>query len=371
MVHGFDKLSLQDHNLIQVPALQNPMQAASEGRTYTWQRGLFQTAQLLLIATLAYRLFDALLNPDIGENIRDVCLVGVIGMLIASTGREVLYCSRRFKVKKEGILNPFILLVAATIGGAIATQVAYSQAKKTTDAFERKILERNKTYLQSLTTCTNDVIIQAETFTNPPCVPCHYILERAKPPLDQSVIQEVNKYFDKIICVNLENQQHWPNLVDVQNNETKGAWPCKQTLFPKNEPWQNNVTIAYAYFLGVFPPSVFNVAMVNASCKHITGFGTEIFGLTDLCSILLNNPDIISLYDFNRMPCIHPTFVAYMNEYVDQIREDSTTAREPSDAYETLRSTPIVEMWATIPLSILTAFSYEFIKQQVKRRIHT
>lgn len=348
----------------------SPPPMVCAGRTYTWEKLAFQGLQISTVAALAYAYFASMFYPHTNKIVRDVCLAGIVTIISVSTVRELIYCSKRFRPKTEGILNPFVLLAVATIGAALATQAAYSLSKTAVHDYQEELSAKEKAFNQSLITCNNDVINQADTFTNPPCVPCHYIEEGYDLPLNETVLQEVIKNIDAVVCQSPANQAYWPYLVNVNLNQTNGTWPCMPELVNVNQTWTNNNTYAYNTLFNVIPPLVFNAFAVNSTCKRLTGFGTQVFVLSELCGLFLNDPDDIGNYDFDMLQCITPAFESYMQAYVEKIREDQTfSSEEPTiDAYNTIWAAPVIEMWISIPLSIITATGYEWIQRVLKNK---
>lgn len=348
----------------------SPPQMVCAGRTYTWGKFAFQGLQVSIVAALAYAYFASMFYPHTNNLVRDVCLAGLVTIITISTGREILYCSRRFRPKDEGILNPFVLLAVATLGAALATQAAYSLSKTAVNDYQKELNAKEKAFNESLIACNNDVINQANLFTNPPCVPCHYIEEDYDLPLNETVLQEVVKNFDAVVCQSPANQAYWPYLVNVSVNQTNSTWPCMPEMVNVNQTWTNNITAAYDNLLNFVPPLVFEAFDVNSTCKRLTGFGTQVFVLTELCGLFLSFPDAIGNYDFDMLQCITPAFESYIQGYVEKIREDQTfSSEEPTiDAYNTIWAAPVIEMWVSIPLSIITASGYEFIHRIVKQK---
>lgn len=348
----------------------DPMPIVCAGRTYTWGKLSFQGLQVTVVAALAYAYFASMFYPHNNNTTRDVCLACIATIITISTCREVLYCAKRFRPKFEGLLNPFVLLAVATLGATLATQAAYSISKQTIDNYQKGLIAKEKAFNQSLIACNNDMINQATLFTNPPCVPCHYIEEGFDLPLNETVLQEVVKNFDEVICESPANQAYWPFLVNVNANQTNGTWPCMAEMVPTNQTWSNNFTFAYSNILNVVPPFVFDTVSINSTCKRLIGFGTEVFVLSELCGYFLNDPDEIGNYDFSMLECSTPALEAYMQAYVEIIRQDQISSSEPSnEAYNTLWAAPVKQMWISTPLSILTAFGYEFLQRLAKKRL--
>lgn len=342
--------------------------AVCGGRNYTWKKGLFQAGQIAAISALGVAGMVTSIEPGKAEKTAsELLLGGMIVLLAASIFREAHYLFNGCKPKKEGCLNPFVLLFTAAFVGAIATQILFSVSKYKIDHFEENLVNKEKAFNQSMTTCLEDMINQAPLFTQPPCVPCYYVEEGFVGVQNESVMQEFVVNYDEVLCITPENAHYFSKFVDNDANQTNGSFPCLQELQSENQTW-SQATIAYSQFFNIMPPLYFNVTDINATCKRLMGFGTVGFALTELCGIFFNDPDEIGFYDFDALKCITPALEKYMEDYADKIRSFQTSSGEPSNDFYVMDIAPVKMMWGLAAATLVATLGYEGLQRWMKSR---